>query len=593
MRVKKSKKAVSFSLILTPLMVILLFVYSTSTTAIEDIPSKIEFGEQTKEVSLISNNIISHDFYLERFSDIFVQLSRENFLPAYLGTCIELGKVYFYDQSKNRSCMTSLNITVAEFEKEFLLTYQQEFYKYESLLNSEHHDISFTSNIEDSSIIVETDFSRESFSLTKKKEFSIDLAKELMIVQQLQENINEVTTNLQEELTLCTSNPIFSKKACVESIVGEYLKKDLDEISIDVLYTEKEQYYELEIDLYDTAIEKDLFSFAMKFEDISPFYHIDFSFEEYALQNDMIRVTIERPKNFEKPLYGYILLYSYDNFFDPTYEGYEQLIELLSQRDKIPGDFIGSTTPYLDTSAIEMKHSKSSDSFDISLLFIPVKDTRNLEETVILHQIYNGDTQRYSLLNTGDTLYGYVFAVDTSFTYYIDENHFSTGIESVVIKKALPPFPMEELFFKESQIPELTSGFAFTLSGYQDDSFNSYDMIVCTTTVFRQSDLSSCETLQSPSFQTTQGEYILYDSNQQNSLDAYQSYTKIPLTTTLEENQEYYLYILPKNSQGEFIFNKKNLPYKLNDKGSYFEFSKYSSVTSDSLLSPFVVKFTK
>ena len=136
-------------------------------------------------------------------------------------------------------------------------------------------------------------------------------------------------------------------------------------------------------------------------------------------------------------------------------------------------------------------------------------------------------------------------------------------------------------------------GIAFSLFGYDDESFNSYTMYLCPTKIFSGlEDYSSCETVISNTFTQKEGEYILFDSTQDLSLlSSYSSFHSLSITQNLIPGEDYFLYILPQNSEGNVIGSKKTLQYELSDKETFFLFSKFTSGSNEALLEPFFTRF--
>lgn len=590
----KSKKAISFTILLTPLMIILLLIFSPQVASIADTPQSTNYGQTIKQVSYLSNLEISQKLYLERLSNYIISSSLELYLASFARPCFDMsGNVFFYDQSKDINCLSSINLTSQEFTQTFLESFKQEFSSYESLLSSSHQRTTFDINEQFTEIIITSNFSEELIFLTHQKIIPINLDNELYFLKTIESNIGELAVDISTKLTQCTSLRSNTKDYCVKEITSMYLPKNLDLYDFSFDYQEIPNYFIVNVNVKEKSKGNDMISFSLKFEDIVPFFHIDFDLETYSLQDDLIKVTVTKPnEDPRKKLHGYILLYSYSNFFDDSYIGYDELLSLLSEKERIPNDFVDSSNPYQNFKSYELKRSSDSSSFDISLLFVPAGEDSANEDSFLIYQIYNKTTSKYELLEEGKTIYGYVFAVDTSFSYYIDEQYFSAGIRNETVSRVLPPKPLSLQNFRENNIPELTSGISFSLSGYGDDAFNSYAMYLCSTRIYRQTDLPSCENIISPSFSSNDGNFIFYDKFQDPLvLSKYQNYDLIPLTTELVLDEDFVLYILPQDSNQEFIFNKKNMLYDISEENDLYLLTRFPSNSKESILQPFFFEF--
>ena len=235
-------------------------------------------------------------------------------------------------------------------------------------------------------------------------------------------------------------------------------------------------------------------------------------------------------------------------------------------------------------------------AFDLSVVFVPASKDTSDKTNLLLHQIYDKSLGDYATLNSGRELFVYVFAVDASYSYFVDENHFTSGIKSTFVKKVLPPFPLFELAVVEQPIPELNRGVAFSINGYDDVDFSSYLMYVCPTkTSFGFGNSGGCTSISSSLLTQKSGNFIFYDITQDTSfLSLYPTYQSLTTGSNLTRGN-YFLYMLPQNIGGDFIGTDRKLEYKLVAEGidglNFYTFNRYSPGVSSSILRPYFLEF--
>jgi hypothetical protein len=595
----KHKKGISFSVILAAFMIIFSIMTFFATNTIGDVPKTSQFGVSLKQVAEVSSNSVAHSAYIDLLSTQLTDAYLELYLRSYTSTCIEQGDYFFLDQSKIGSCFRNFSLDSSVMSETFITSIEQQFFEFESLLDSEKVDVSFSANIDTMSLLVESDYSGslEISSLTYKqtKEIQIDLSEELLLLTTLKNNIELLSLNLQLDLPKCTITGQ-TKELCIKGLTENYLSNNLNGYDFALEYISETDFFVLRVNIVSSLEQKDMLSFSLRFEDNVPFYHVDFEIEPYNLQNDIVKVSIDKPREPGKNLHGFIVLYSYDNFFDSSTPGYSELISLLAEKQKIPNDFEDMITPYIENSNIELRRSSDTSSFDLSVVFVPASKDTSDKTNLLLHQIYDKSLGDYATLNSGRELFVYVFAVDSSYSYFVDENHFTSGIKSTFVKKVLPPFPLFELAVVEQPIPELNRGVAFSINGYDDVDFSSYLMYVCPTkTSFGFGNSGGCTSISSSLLTQKSGNFIFYDITQDTSfLSLYPTYQSLTTGSNLTRGN-YFLYMLPQNIGGDFIGTDRKLEYKLVAEGidglNFYTFNRYSPGVSSSILRPYFLEF--
>lgn len=547
----QTKKGLGYVMVLTP-FILVIYIYATFTLfSYDEIPQDLNFGDYLLETSSLVSEIPSEELFSEELSTSIIDEYKENFLKSSNSqNCFENGDVFFLDESKNNSlCLPTLPNSSSELTSEFGLNLLSKLSQIENLISKDNLD--FETNFENSELIFTSNFKSTSslIDLNLEKSISTNLAldKEFNLIETLNQNIPQLSSEISLQTPLCRQDTSKSKEDCIIEISNNTLMKNIYDYSSEIKYIEEKEYFTLSISLFDNNLNLETLSFNLRLENNIPFDHVDFSLNTYPKQDNLIEVNIKKPIEPDKNLHGFIVLYSYENFFDSTFSGYDNLINVLSEKERVPNEFVDIIYPFASNKNLEIRRSDQSLGFDLTMMFIPNLNPALENSSALLTQIYNFDTNNYDVLESGKTLYAYVFAVDKTYKYYIDETHFKNNIKSIEVSEVTAPKSLTSSHFTQDSISDLQKGIAFNIEGYSDSKFDHYTIHLCSESGFTS--LSSCVDLGSTSKNLNQN-IIIFDPTKDNSaLSSYSSYTLLSSQIELEYST-YFLYIIPRNSQG-------------------------------------------
>lgn len=255
----------------------------------------------------------------------------------------------------------------------------------------------------------------------------------------------------------------------------------------------KKQFYGLTFIIIDKKTGEEELSINAIIKDTIPYNLVNFRVENYENRNNMVKLTIEEPK-FSENIFSYVVLYSYEDFFDEVnYGAYSRLMNML-ENSKIPSEFEDSS---FDMHEGRFYYSKKENNMDLSLLAVSssgfTEDGNIKKKEIPLYQIHDFSSQtnedskfKTSLLEEGKELYVFVFAVDFNHNYYVDTVTGKT--KKVSIQKYIVPRVLAESEVElKTDIENMQDSFSLKIEGYDDQDFDHYDIYI------KDSDESSYE----------------------------------------------------------------------------------------------------
>lgn len=467
----------------------------------------------------------------------------------------------------------------------------------------------------------QTDKSFVSLDMDYQRDYEIGLFPELL--QVLSTKVPQISDDLSIKVPQCVRDNLNEgiesiEVYCIEYSIEELIKKDTnqklwDRYKIEVNYLDEQkedEYYAFTIQIYDTILEQKELEFGVKLTDNIPFYMINFFVENSNFADNMITVKFEEPKFANEGISNYVVLYSYDNFFDPSYPHYENLKELLLN-NKIPSQFEDTGFTYAGN---KMYRSSEDDVHNLNLLLVSPEnfkyndDTQAKVKEVLVYQAYNFETKEFEPLQN-KPLYAFVFAVDKRFNYYVEEVERQT--KSATPQAMFGPTPLtfdsnpttpDTVEFK-TELSEMQNSLEINIFDYQDVNFNHFDLYVFDSRNNGEI-VEKCAGAKYPCYYfdgskslTNRNVRILLTSDNSISQTFVQEQGYNALIKTdafypnqqlkLETNIEYEILAIPVDDNGRGIIKPTTKEYELQRTGIFYQPEKVSLI-----LNPKVAKVT-
>lgn len=235
-------------------------------------------------------------------------------------------------------------------------------------------------------------------------------------------------------------------------------------------------FYSIGINVLDKKSKKSVFDFSVVLKNNLPIGQVDYNLFNLDRVDNVIGLKISKPNLKNSSLYGFVILYSYENFLDRnSYSKYDKLINLLEE-SKIPDGFVGRG---INIGGGEYRGSDKELDMDLSLFFL--KDLTVNSNNVIdvkIHQIWNDETSEFDLIEN-KKVYFAVFAVDEKFNYFTDESLLNEVFSSIDPIRQLGPEPLKKTQVKmNADISDFDNSVEFEILNYDDSSINNFELYV-------------------------------------------------------------------------------------------------------------------
>ena len=214
--------------------------------------------------------------------------------------------------------------------------------------------------------------------------------------------------------------------------------------------------------------------------DEAPYDVVEYSLNNLEVLDNAIRIRISKFAT-QDVSNRFIVLYSYEDFFNPTIYGSERYNKL---KDLLVNSAIPSTLH--DTSivvdGIKYYHSNEDSDLNLNLLLVNGEDGFGPDGTKskIVYQIYDFDSENYVLFEEGKEVYFAVFAVDhPNYNYFTDKNLLELSYNSIIPEKVFGPRALrtDEVSIN-NDLPDMESSFVIDISDISDDEIYSYGLYV-------------------------------------------------------------------------------------------------------------------
>lgn len=408
--------------------------------------------------------------------------------------------------------------------------------------------------------------------ITQNKEYEIDynLGSFPQLLQTMQNIIPQTSDLIKSKVPTCIKDGNQDEIGCIKDTIITQIKTEnsqlLDKYNFDIQFidTTDTNYYALQFKITNKNTNTQELNFGIILKDNIPYSLINFDIEQFNSLDNTVNVVIDRPK-FYKDVSSYVILYSYANFFNENYNGYNELLKLLEE-NKIPSNF--EQTGYTDIQNNQYFYPSLKSTFDVSL--ITTSDTTTFEQNaqtnkytkkIKLYQIYNKETRKYEKLQNRP-LYVYAFATDKSFNYYV--NDIKDKTKTIIPQTIYGPTP--PIANKDITISPSTQGYQNTLfikiENYTNPLFNNYDIYItpATTNTITQSckEITNCYYYNGKNTLTKSNNIafiISSDIEEEKDANLYRFINSKDFTNNLilQNGNSYNVYIIPVDTKGNGI----------------------------------------
>ncbi len=621
-----SKKGLSFFMLLA-LDAVVLFVFFTLVVSVPNTNSIYdEEFTTTKSVDYLSSVGFVNNFYL----DLVIDNSFEDFKKSFflnIETSAKLSK-FPVDEKLFLGCSFNKNLILyneaylarqdlikeqedyKDLEKfscfpDFAGNFSEQFASYVSSNLEKTFDSFFTGgNSKLESLTIETESgdvsvdvsykSSERVGETGKVEFSdgvsttYNLGGFSGLIGVLEIILPEFSSAVYREVTLCKkSNPeniLDIELYCIKESFEKLFESEDSSIFSDFEFKFSRvenpavsEFYGLHIDVLDKESSKLIFDFIVVLDNNLPFGQVDYTLSNYEFLDNVIELNIVKPNLKNNSLSGFIVIYSYEDFFSMSYPHYDKLVDLL-ENSNIPDGF--------KDMGVKNKNGKFMGSnvgsgLDLSLFFannLNSFNSKNILNTKI-YQIWDEDLENFDLLEAGRKVNFAVFAVNSQYNYFTDKNLLSDIYKFETPQKQLGPVPLKKEQIKISgNIKDLDSSLEFEIINYSDSSLNSFELYVLKgkNTSFTSDCLEFlselCEMRTFSYNKKNSGRYLISSNSAGTSELGYLQIFDIT-KFKLGDGSDIKFYLIPIDSSSVGFYRTMELSYSLNPIRNFYELS--------------------
>ena len=214
--------------------------------------------------------------------------------------------------------------------------------------------------------------------------------------------------------------------------------------------------------------------------DEAPYDVVEYSLSNFEVLDNAIKIRISKFAT-EEVSNRFIVLYSYEDFFNPKVYGSEKYNKLkdLLVNSKIPSTLHDTS---ISVDGVKYYHSNENSNLNLNLLLVNGKDGFGPDgiKSKIIYQIYDFNSENYILLKEGREVYFAVFAVDhPNYNYFTDENLLELSYDSKIPQKVFGPRPLrKDEVSINNNMPDMENSFVINVDDNSDDEIYSYGLYV-------------------------------------------------------------------------------------------------------------------
>lgn len=312
--------------------------------------------------------------------------------------------------------------------------------------------------------------------------------------------------------------------------------------------------------------------FAGVFEDNVPLGLVEYSLSPRANNENVVNVEIKKSKANVDAI-SYVILYSYSEFLDKKYVGYDRLMYLL-ENSKLPDDLIKISASSDD----QYYHTPKNSNLDLSVIVTSANSSFDVNDKkkVMLYQIFNKDTGNYELLSKGKKLNVLVFAVDSKFNYYTENGLLNQNLKDIRVDSSLglKPLQFPQNIKVENNLPGFEKSINYSVVKYDSLGFEGYQLYVKekdTNQKFTKDcvGLTNCYFSSQISLSNPNGNFLITsDTSLGFEVEAKYDHVFRLNNLELEDSKEYEFLMIPIDSNGVGVFDSYDKEYEFISKVS-------------------------
>ena len=520
-----NKKGIGFFTFIGPVVLILVIVLLFMTKPIEDIDEDIDISSAIKAIDIINAKVPAEMFYKKEDTKITIGQSKKSFAETlglsrdelnlrlesggekYTGCRLNSLQLWYNEKnidkdkkeensetsSKYSNCLPKFNENFKDKYELFLRNKLEDttktILKEQEIDKEPEVDLNYNNDTNEVEVRIGTYYEDSSAnniaSMELKLDYTVkyDLGIYPKLLLALNEMIPEMSESIKDKVPSCIKNEEMNELECMEIAlydkINEYDKNILKhyDMSLDFMELESKEYYGLKIMIQNKENKQKELEFGVILRDNIPYSHLNFNLEQFEGIDDTIKLNIEKPR-FNDEVASYVIMYSYDDFFNPSSKNYDKILNLL-KNNLIPTNF--KNTGYSDTGSYQYFYSDFQEN-EVTLISTSDKtfeegvdgtDIKSLK----LYQIYDKESDKFKLLEE-KPLYAYAFATDENLNYYLEDIQGKT--KSIVPKSKFGPKPLE--VNDKNRVAGESEGYQnsmfFRIGDYSDSRFDHYDLYI-------------------------------------------------------------------------------------------------------------------
>ncbi|MFW6009551.1 MAG: hypothetical protein ACOCP8_09845, partial [archaeon] len=366
-----NKIAIGFLTMITPVILILfIFLILTLILPVNVTKKDLDYNTTILVVDNINAKIPAENFYKKEETIKTINTAKKDFAKTlglslndlskrtqggddsnYLGCKIQGIELWYNEKnldvnmqnndSHYSNCSAKFNDEFIEKYKYFLedrlFTNLQNGLKEQNINSNPIINIDYDKEIDSIDLQIKTSYKEQTkigdlnLELNYNTNHTLGLYPQLLIG--LNNLIPQLSTKIEEEIPKCLENNENTELKCITNITENYLNnfhdKILQEYNLEIKYLDiqSDNYYGLNFIVSNNNNIEEL-NFGVILKDNIPYSYLNFNLNHFQGLDKTIELHIEKPRFYDK-VKSYVILYSYENFFDKSSSNYDQITNLL------------------------------------------------------------------------------------------------------------------------------------------------------------------------------------------------------------------------------------------------------------------------
>ena len=396
--------------------------------------------------------------------------------------------------------------------------------------------------------------------------FQVETGDYLKLLEVLEKTFPLLSSRIGQDIETCKNSFDSGDKniLCIEKFFEEIVR-DLDSTLLEIYdfkitkdpneELESTGYYSLNFEVSKSS--QVVLDFKVVLKNNIPLGLVEFDLNQYTKADDVVLVSIEKPSVNVEP-YSFVIFFSYEDFLNKNeYSKYDEFFNLL-ETSQLPLKFKDSG---INSGGGTYYRSTKESGLDMNFFLVGANEFKeDGKKDVKIHQAYDFQNEEYSLLDNRKLNFA-VFAVDSNFIYFVDEDNLEKSYKSFVPEKVFGPNPLKESQVEiKNDLEGYEESFEFTIKDYDDSSVANFQINLGETFV---------KTISAPSSYPAK---YLVTSDLDSSTQGYNEVVYVD-SFILESNKEYDISIIPVDSSGkkiEYRISKENYIQTGPENNKYF-----------------------